>query len=213
MNIETRLEPRLWEAVRESFEARRFSGAVLDAVHFLSDTIRERTGLESDGVQLIGAAFGGGSPKLKVNRFQTESEQNVQKGIESLLRGVYQAIRNPRSHSVMNDVERDAVAIIIFLDYLLRIVDEAVAPFSLSNFVGKILDPDFVPSERYAKLLVDEIPENRRLAVCREVFARRGDADRDNLNVFFRCILPLMKAEETEEFFALLFRRASPDRR
>jgi uncharacterized protein (TIGR02391 family) len=128
MNLETKLEPRLWDAVRTSIEGRRFSNAVLDAVHFLSDVIRERSGLEGDGVGLIGAAFGGASPKLKVNRLQTESEQNVQKGIESLLRGVYQAIRNPRSHGMHVDEERDAVAIILFLDYLLRIVDQSRSP-------------------------------------------------------------------------------------
>jgi uncharacterized protein (TIGR02391 family) len=99
MNLETTIQPRLWDVIRASIESRNFSAAVLDAIHFLSDVIRERSGLEGDGVALIGAAFGGNSPKLKVNRLQTESEQNVQRGVESLLRGVFQAIRNPRSLS------------------------------------------------------------------------------------------------------------------
>ena len=95
MNLETRLEPRLWEEVRGSVEARKYTNAILDAVHFLSDVIRERSGLEGDGVSLVGAAFGGSSPKLRVNRLRTESEQNTQRGVEALLRGIYQAIRNP----------------------------------------------------------------------------------------------------------------------
>ncbi len=130
MNLETRLDQRLWDAVRTSIEARSFSAAVLDAIHALSDLIRGRSGLEGDGVALVGAAFGGSSPKLKVNRPQTESEQNTQKGIEALLRGVYQAIRNRRSHGTQQDDERDAVAIILFLDYLLRVVDQSWTPFS-----------------------------------------------------------------------------------
>jgi len=36
--------------------------------------IRERTGLESDGINLIGQAFGGKAPKLRVNKLVTESE-------------------------------------------------------------------------------------------------------------------------------------------
>jgi uncharacterized protein (TIGR02391 family) len=58
--------------------------------------------------------LGGKTPRLKVNRLQTESEQNVQKGIEALLRGIYQAIRNPRSHGRHADEEKDMVAIILF---------------------------------------------------------------------------------------------------
>ncbi len=204
MNLETKLEPRLWDAVRTSIEGRRFSNAVLDAIHFLSDVIRERAGLEGDGVALIGAAFGGASPKLKVNRLQTESEQNVQKGIESLLRGVYQAIRNPRSHGTHEDEERDAVAIILFLDYLLRIVDQSRSPFSLPLFVGRILDPDFVPKERYAQLLVREIPEKRRLATCREIFVRRPGEDASKLRVFFKCILDVMSDDDKNELWALV---------
>jgi uncharacterized protein (TIGR02391 family) len=91
MNLETRLDPRLWEAVRASAEARQFSNVILDAIHFLSDVIRDRAGLEGDGVALVGQAFGGPNPKLKVNKLQTESEQNVQRGIEALLRGIYMA--------------------------------------------------------------------------------------------------------------------------
>ena len=113
-----------------------------------------RSGLDSDGVALVGAAFGGSSPKLKVNRLQTESEQNVQRGVESLLRGIYQALRNPRSHGIVKDDERDAVAILIFVDYLLRVVDQSRSPFTIDAFVARVLDPDFVPKERYATLLV-----------------------------------------------------------
>jgi len=199
MNLETRLEPRLWEAVRASVEARKFTGAILDAIHLLSDVIRERSGLEGDGVPLVGAAFGGASPKLKVNRLQTESGQNVQRGVEALLRGVYQAIRNPRSHGVHQDDERDADAILPFVDYLLRVVDQSRSPFSLPVFVARVLDPDFVPKERYATLLVNEIPANRRLMTCREVFARRSEADGAKVIFFFAAILKAMTPEDVGE--------------
>src|SRR5258708_16281281 len=123
MNLETALEPRLWEAVRASIEAGKFTVGILDAIHLLTDVNRERSGLESDGVALIGAAFGGNSPKLKVNRLRTESEQNTQRGMETMLRGLYQAIRNPRSHESLQDNERDAKTLLLFVDYLLLVVD------------------------------------------------------------------------------------------
>lgn len=204
MNLETKLDRRLWEAIRSSAESRNFKGAVLDAIHLLTDVIRERSGLDGDGVALIGQAFGGTSPKLKVNRLQTESEINAQRGIEAILRGVYQAIRNPRSHEQHQDTERDAQAVILFIDYLLRVVDESRSPFSLPTFVARVIDPDFVPSERYATLLVDEIPQGKRLAVCREVFARRGEAFTKNAGAFHIAVLKVMRPEEISELATLL---------
>lgn len=204
MNLQTQLEPNLWEAIRTSIEDRRFSNAILDAVHFLSDRIRDRSGLEGDGVALVGAAFGGASPKLKVNRLQTESDQNIQKGIESMLRGIYQAIRNPRSHGTHSDEERDAVAIIIFLDYLLRIVDKSKTQFSVQSFVGKILDPDFVSSERYANLLIEQIPQKKRLATCQEIISRRRELDGKKVRPFFDGILRVMDQESKAELWGML---------
>lgn len=204
MNLETALEPPLWNAVRASIEARKYTAAVLDAIHFLTDVIRERSGLEGDGVALVGAAFGGNSPKLKVNRLQTESEQNVQRGVEAMLRGLYQAVRNPRSHDSIQDNERDAKALLVLVDYLLRIVGKSGSPFSVSTIVHRVLDPDFVPSPRYASLLVGEIPAKKRLAVFREVFARRADLDRDKAKFFFAALLSLMAPEETSEVCEVL---------
>src|SRR5262245_23306316 len=86
MNLETALDPRLWDAARTSLEARNFKAAILDGIHLLTDVIRQRSGLDGDGVALVGAAFGGSSPKLKVNRLQTESELNIQRGVEAMLR-------------------------------------------------------------------------------------------------------------------------------
>src|SRR5215467_12874613 len=105
MNLETKLEPALWETIRASYEARNYSAAVLDSIHFVGDVLRERSGLEGDGVSSVGDAFGGKTPRLRVNKLQTESEQNIQKGVEALFRGLYQAIRNPRSHGKYIDDE------------------------------------------------------------------------------------------------------------
>lgn len=204
MNLETRLDPRLWEAARASIEARKFTAAILDAVHLLSEVIRERSGLEGDGVALVGAAFGGTSPRLKVNKLQTESEQSVQRGVEALVRGLYQAIRNPRSHGALQDDERDGVAVLLFVDYLLRVVDQSRSPFSLPSFVGRVLDPDFVPKERYAVLLVGEIPTNKRFATCREVFSRRAEGDATKLRFFFAAILAAMSSDEIDELCQML---------
>ena len=89
MNIETKLSESLWRGIESSYSSQNYSSAILDAVVYLSNIVREKTGLESDGVALAGSAFGGKNPKLKVNKLQTESDWNVQKGIEQIFRRIF----------------------------------------------------------------------------------------------------------------------------
>ena len=70
MNLETEIDPELWKTIQTQYEKQNFTDAIKDAIYYLSNLIRERTGLENDGVSLIGQAFGGNSPKLKVNQMQ-----------------------------------------------------------------------------------------------------------------------------------------------
>lgn len=148
MNIQTILDERLWRALQSSYENRNFTAAILDAIYFLNDMIRQKTGLESDGTALAGQAFGGKVPRLKVNHLQTESERNIQAGLEQILRGLYQGIRNPRSHEKYNDSQEDADAIIVFIGYLVRVIDQSKTPFTKSEFIGRVFDPHFVKSSR-----------------------------------------------------------------
>lgn len=188
MNIETRIDKRLWAAVQQSYESRNYSAAILDAVYFLTSVIREKSGLEGDGVALVGQAFGGADPPLKVNRLQTESEINVQKGIEQLLRGLYQAVRNPRSHDKHTDVVEDADALIVFVDYLLRTIDLSKSAFTKTDFLKKVFDEDFVGSDRYAQLLVDQIPPKYLTEIFIEAFRQKESGNGANLAFFFHAL-------------------------
>jgi uncharacterized protein (TIGR02391 family) len=196
MNLETKLESGLWDAVRETFEARNFTNAILDAMYFLSDLLRERSGVESDGVTLVGEAFGGSSPKLKINALQTESDKNVQKGVEQLLRGMYQAIRNPRSHGKIADTEDDAQAIILFVNYIVKLVGQSKTPFSKSTFLARVFDPDFVASKRYAELIVNEIPARKRLEVFLDVYRLKLDTKAENLKIFFAALFEVLQEDD-----------------
>ena len=80
MNLETLLDPRLWNAIDNCYTNRNYTGSIIDAIHCLGNLLREKTGLQSDGVVLVGEAFGGKSPKLKVNKLETESDINEREG-------------------------------------------------------------------------------------------------------------------------------------
>ena len=175
---------RLWHRANFLRES-ELHGGTLDAIYFVSDLIRDRSGCDSDGVSLVGQAFGGKSPKLRVNKLETESERNVQSGLESMLRGVYQAIRNPRSHEKFSDSQNDANgAIILFTDYLVRVIDQAKPPFSTADIVERVFDADFVESQRYAELLVKRIPGKKHVEVFVEVFRSKETGDHGKLALF-----------------------------
>lgn len=204
MNLQTQVDERIWEAIKSNYLAKQYTNAILDTVYFLSNLIREKTGLSTDGLSLVGQAFGGKSPKLKVNKLQTESEVNVQKGIEQLLRGLFQGIRNPRSHGKYHDSKEDADSIILFVNYLLKIIDQSKSPFTLEDFLERVFDPDFVESSKYAELLVDEIPKKYQFEVMVEVFRRKDDASRSKLLFLIEALLKKLTEDEKQQLYQLI---------
>jgi uncharacterized protein (TIGR02391 family) len=128
LNLSSTINERLWTAIRGTYEAGNYSGAILDSIYFLSDVIRDKSGLESDGLQLVGSAFSGANPIIKINSLHTQSDQDEQKGIHFLLMGIYSAIRNPRSHEKRIDTVETADAIIYFVDYIHGLIDKLTLP-------------------------------------------------------------------------------------
>lgn len=204
MNLETNIRESLWAAIQTNYENHNYTGAILDAMHFLSNLLRDKTGLEDDGVSLVGQALGGRNPKLKVNKLQSESDKNVQKGVEQILRGLYQAIRNPRSHEKYQDNVNDANSIILFVDFLVRIIDQSKTPFMKVDFIKRVFDPDFAESDRYAELLVGEIPPKQRLEVFIDVFSQKEQGDGKELRYFFPSLLAVLTDDEKKEVYRVV---------
>jgi uncharacterized protein (TIGR02391 family) len=200
MDLAAGIDPRLWAAVEHAYEARDYTATILDAVHFLGQLIRDRSGLESDGQALVGAAFGGANPVLKVNQLQTESDWNVQKGIESLLRGLYQAIRNPRSHQKHSDSLQSADAVVVFVNYVLQFVDGAKSPFEKAAFLARVFDTQFPENDRYAELLVSEVPPGQRFNILVEAYRTRESGRPSKLSYFFAHMLRSIGQEELSRF-------------
>lgn len=202
--IETQIDEKLWRSVKKNYEGRSFSESIIDAIYYLSNLIRDKTGLESDGVALVGQAFGGSKPLIKVNSLQTESEISVQRGVEQILRGLYQAIRNPRSHDRYEDPQKDADAIITFIDYVTRIIDRSKTKFSESEFLNRVFDVNYVTNERYSDLLVEEIPKRKRLNFAIEVYKKKETGDGEKLSFFFKSIFKQFSEEELNSFYEVV---------
>lgn len=177
MNLQTTIPDSMWAAVAAAYEAENYSHAILEATYLISAVLRERAGVDGDGSALVGQALGGDDPKLKLNPLQTESEKNVQRGMEQILRGVYLGIRNPRSHEQTTDDQDTADAIIHFLGYVLTLLNSSKEAFTSDSFVAKVFDSEFVESSRYAELLVAEVPKLRLADALIAIYLVRKKAE------------------------------------
>ncbi len=92
----------------------------------------------------------------------------------------------------------------MFINYLLGIIGHAKTAFSLDEAVSRALDQDFVPNERYASLVVEEIPQRQRLQVGLAVFERCGYNNHERLKYFFRTLSEQISNDDSGKFFAAI---------
>lgn len=188
MNINIDIQEELWQVIQENYENNNYSGSILDAMHLLTETIRNKTGLEGDGSNLIGQAFGGENPRIKLNKLQTDSEKNIQKGTQEILKGFYTSIRNPRSHDKLDDKKTDADAIIVFINYMLSVIDKSKLSFQENDFLERVFDTHYVKDKNYSDLLVLEIPARQRVNIAISVILQRTNGDIYNLAYFMEAL-------------------------
>ncbi|MGI0016120.1 MAG: TIGR02391 family protein, partial [Nitrososphaera sp.] len=204
MNLQTHIRSSLWLAIQSTYQANNYSHAILDAMHYLSNVLRDKTGVDGDGAALVGQALGGDSPRLRINKLQTETEKNEQRGIESILRGMYQAIRNPRSHEQIEDTQQTADAVIYFIDYLLVIVEKSEEPFTMSKFIARVFDSDFVKSDHYVELLVGEIPTNKRLDTLITIYREKLKGDIYSIGLLVRSLIGKISDDQVKQYLAIV---------
>jgi uncharacterized protein (TIGR02391 family) len=173
MNLQTHISAQLWAAIEGPYDVGNYSHAVLEAVHVVTNVLREKAGVDGDGAVLVGQALGGDNPRIRLNSLETDTERNVQRGIEQILRGIYTAIRNPRSHNAVEDEKATADAVIYFLSYILGLLDTSTEAFTIDAFWSRVIDQEFVDTARYAELLLSEIPPMRRGDAMMRLFQSR----------------------------------------
>lgn len=115
---------------REELLRRSLFHALSEAVKSVSDRLRRHAGSGKDGADLYAELFGsgGGSPRLAINPFSTESDKAEHKGFLTLLIGIHSHYRNPRAHSTrLGSIEdrQDFFDAFSLLSYVHRRLDGA----------------------------------------------------------------------------------------
>jgi len=105
--------------------------AVFEATKSVAEKIRLKTGLTSDGSNLVDEAFSfkNNVPYLALNTLQTESEKSEQRGFMNLLKGLFGMFRNTTAHApkiTWRIDEQDALDILSLISLIHRRLDGAV---------------------------------------------------------------------------------------
>jgi uncharacterized protein (TIGR02391 family) len=106
--------------------------AVFEATKSVADKIRSKTGISSDGAELVDQAFGLGKigmPFLAFNALQTDTERSEHSGLMNLKKGMFGTFRNVTAHAPKiswNMSEQDALDLLTIASFLHRRLDGAV---------------------------------------------------------------------------------------
>ena len=128
-----KIHPEVLKYCRVELMQDNFFHAVFEATKGLAERIREMSKVEQDGSGLIDRVFSVQKPILAFNTLQTETEKSEQKGLASLLKGCFSAVRNPLAHEPK-------------ILWLGKNEDDIVDYFSLISFLHRKLD-DCYPTQ------------------------------------------------------------------
>ncbi len=127
---------------RAELVQKNYFHAVFEATKSVAEKIRVKTGLSSDGADLVDEAFGmkQGMPALAFNLLETLTEQSEHKGLAMLVKGTFGTFRNPAAHapkvSWPIDLD-DALDLLTLVSMLHRRLDAAhVTPAAPINQVA-----------------------------------------------------------------------------
>lgn len=126
--ITRKVHPDVVSYCRPELLQQNYFHAVLEATKSVAAKLRARTGLTTDGADLIDAAFAGSTPKLALSSLQTESQKSEQKGFVNLLKGLFGTFRNVTAHAPKATwpiEEHDAMDLLTFVSYAHRRIDGA----------------------------------------------------------------------------------------
>jgi uncharacterized protein (TIGR02391 family) len=210
MNLESSINPELWKAIEASYESENYSHAIEDAMAFVTETLRDKSGIDGDGKQLVGKTLGfspGKPPKIQLNKLETETEKNIQIGLREVLAGMYSLVRNPRSHESISDDKKSADAIIFFIDYLLSYLGESQASFTIDSFIRSVEDDYFVNVQDYVDALVQNIPIRKRSDVLIALYKNASWGKEENYSIVIDTMLEIVSDKEINDLLNVISNR------
>jgi uncharacterized protein (TIGR02391 family) len=101
--------------------------AIFEAFKAINNRVKEMTGLDSDGQDLMTKAIGDTNPLIQFGDLTKESGRNVQAGFRFIFMGVVRGIRNPDAHEQFRPLnDEEAFEELSLASMLMRRLDAAI---------------------------------------------------------------------------------------
>lgn len=121
------LHPDVVGAAGRLFQDRHYAQAVFEAFKRLEVVVRELTGSQNSGQKLMGEAFGGDPPRIRLSDLEGKSGQDQHEGYKLMFMGAMAAIRNPGGHEIVSfETPQQALEQLALASLLFRQLERAV---------------------------------------------------------------------------------------
>lgn len=122
------LHPIVVKVAKPRFDSGHFADSVEAALKEVNDIVRtivkDRTGEELDGADLMNKAFSPKNPVIVLDDMATVTGRNIQQGYMLLFAGSMTGVRNPKAHANIDIDERRALHFLFLASLLLFKIDE-----------------------------------------------------------------------------------------
>jgi len=115
-------DDRLMKACRDAFVAGNYWDAIFNAQRHLEVRVKEKSGLDLQGQDLMATSFSTDKPKLDIKATDDVEEK---KGFRFIMMGMAKFHRNQKAHNEGAIGIESAYQIIGYVDYLLKVVKES----------------------------------------------------------------------------------------
>ncbi|MDW8236056.1 MAG: TIGR02391 family protein [Bacteroidia bacterium] len=123
-----RFHPMVVQHAKSLFQKGEYFHAAFEAAKAFNSEVKDKSGLQEDGVSLMNKAFLRDKPVLHITPCRTETEKNIQDGYRFLAAGLMAAIRNPTAHEPALSMlmgRQEALEILGLILYLFRQLEKA----------------------------------------------------------------------------------------
>jgi len=162
------LHPDIVDIAKPRYENGQFADSVEAALKEINtrvkNIVKQSTGSEYDGADLMNKAFSANSPILILDDLETEDGKSIQKGYMQIFAGSMTGIRNPKAHSNIILEKNDAIHLLHLASLLLTKVELANERLREST---KVIEHD-----KGMFIRLEDTNESDRLIQVKELIAK-----------------------------------------
>lgn len=123
------IHPSIISIAKKKFEDGHYADAVESAFKEINSRVqkivKQKTGRELDGVELMQNAFSEKNPIIILDNISTKTGRNIQLGYMQLFSGAMMGIRNPKAHNNLTIMPERAIHFIYLASLFMYKLDEA----------------------------------------------------------------------------------------